>query len=71
MKLIRHDNITNRIWEDSGRHPKSQGARGRQVGLAGPTLALADAPLLGFWSPFWKASSTTYELSSWPLVKSV
>jgi len=49
----RRNNTANEMWEDSGRHPKSWEARGRQVGLAGRTLAPTGAPLLGFWPPFW------------------
>ena len=46
--------IMNGRWEDFGRHRKKPGARGRHVGPAGPTMAPAGAPLLGFWPPFWK-----------------
>jgi len=49
---MHHDNIANRTWEDSRRHPKSRGARGRQVGPPDPTLAPAGAPYKGFGPPF-------------------
>ena len=37
-----------------GRLWKTPEAIGRQVGLAGPTMAPANVPLLGFLLPFWK-----------------